>query len=222
MALDSPTSKRHNITFSLPMMSRLRSDTYIKPGSESSYESEDGNSRRYAQPTLDSYCCISNVSIKKAVIISGVLSAVQSIVNFFLLLRGCDRTNVDIAFAILPIVTATGAILFLSFALLHNSSISLKPYIAHHLLILLCGLGFFIYYVLFLFHYDTNWMSWLARQSNTFQTLMTNQNDSKLLYGVILVIQISTNILCIHISVGLYLVLDNVVRYVSAEVTEVI
>uniref|UniRef100_A0A1I7TRC7 Transmembrane protein n=1 Tax=Caenorhabditis tropicalis TaxID=1561998 RepID=A0A1I7TRC7_9PELO len=126
-------------------MSRLRSDTFIKPGSESSFDSEDLNSRRYRQE-LESYCCWTNVSAMGALIVSGIVSIIQAIAHFILLLHDCDLRMIDFAIATWPVVTVTIALVFSYFAYDTHSSTSIKPYIAHHIQM---AIGYCICLILF-------------------------------------------------------------------------
>ncbi|PAV64683.1 hypothetical protein WR25_17876 [Diploscapter pachys] len=67
------------------MSRNTRSDTYIKAGSDSSYDSDEC-SRRYAEPHLEGYCCMGRISIKKAAMIAGIFSVIQLVLNFCLFL----------------------------------------------------------------------------------------------------------------------------------------
>ncbi|CAD6187398.1 unnamed protein product [Caenorhabditis auriculariae] len=169
-------------------MSRLRSDTFIKPGSESSFDSEELSARRLNDIT------------------------------------GCGITMVDIGLAFFPIISGTIAVSFLTFALVHHSAVSLKPFIIHQVIFLIVSISIFAFYILLLFRQPVavNFINLAANYSSTALFLSNVAGVMRLVVGFLFVAQISVNVFCLHIALGLYMILDNVVRYVSADCTEVI
>ncbi|CAB3400191.1 unnamed protein product [Caenorhabditis bovis] len=203
-------------------MSRLRSDTYIKPGSESSFDSDEGPARRFGQSSIESYCCMANISLRKAIIGSAFATIIQAVITFYSILLGCGITMQDILVSFVPIITATLATISLSFSYLHQSATSIRPYIVHHLVFLVMTLLWFTLYMLVYFRQETalDIAENLAKRSSMFAALL--KEDIKYLFGGYLVLQLLTSIICLHFGIAVYLVLDNVVRYISAEGTEIV
>ncbi|CAI2357906.1 unnamed protein product [Caenorhabditis sp. 36 PRJEB53466] len=214
---------KSNITFYSPVMSRLRSDTYIKPGSESSFDSDDLHSRRYGHQ-LENYCCFSDVSAKKAVILSGIITGTQAVGNFAFLLHGCGITMFDMGLALIPVVLGTGAVLFITFAFLHHSSCSLKPYIVHHVQL---AVLYFLCLVLFAAvtckqQLSLDILSFLSNHSSNFAHIQSAEGPQKLIVGGYLLSQLVISFFCLHLSGSLFTWLDTEKRYISNECTEVI
>ncbi|EGT34475.1 hypothetical protein CAEBREN_04935 [Caenorhabditis brenneri] len=204
-------------------MSRLRSDTYIKPGSESSFDSEDLNSRRYRQE-LESYCCCTNVSAMGALIVSGIVSILQAGAHFVLLLYDCDLRMIDFAIATWPVVTVTIALVFSWFAYDTHSSTSIKPYIVHHIQL---AIGYCLCLVLFaMFTWKqqifVDVLDFCSHYSTLFSHLQETEPHKKLKIAGFLSAELLVSFFCLHLSGPLFSWLDTEKKYISSDGTEVI
>ncbi|CCG28275.2 MARVEL domain-containing protein [Caenorhabditis elegans] len=211
------------VTFADEEMSRLRSDTFIKPGSESSFDSEDLNSRRYRQE-LESYCGCANVSALGALIVSGVVSIAQAISHFVLMLYDCDLRMIDMAFAIWPIVTVTIALVFSYFSYSTHSSTSLKPYIAHHIVMAISYCFCLFLFAMFAWkqHFFVEILSFCSSFSTLFSHLEETDGEKKLRIAGFLSSQLLVSLFCLHLSGPLFSWLDTEKKLISTEGTEAI
>ncbi|ULT84019.1 hypothetical protein L3Y34_012976 [Caenorhabditis briggsae] len=211
------------VTFADEEMSRLRSDTFIKPGSESSFDSEDLNSRRYRQE-LESYCCCSNVSATRVLIVSAILSIIQAIAHFVLLLHDCDLKMIDMAIATWPVVTVTISLVFTYFAYDTHSSTSIKPYIAHHIQLAICYCLCMVLFAMFTCNIQIfmDILAFCSNYSTLFSHLQETESERKLKMAGFLSSQLLISFFCLHLSGPLFSWLDTEKKYVSTDGTEVI
>ncbi|EFP09764.1 hypothetical protein CRE_21926 [Caenorhabditis remanei] len=204
-------------------MSRLRSDTFIKPGSESSFDSEDLNSRRYRQE-LESYCCCTNVSALGALVVSGIVSIAQAILHFILLLHDCDLQMIDMAMAMWPVVTVTIALVFSYFAYDTHSSTSFKPYIAHHIQLAIAYCLCLVLFAMFSLkqQFFVDFLAFCSNYSTLFSHLQETSSERKLRIAGFLSSQLSVSLFCLHLSGPLFSWLDTEKKYISTDGTEAI
>uniref|UniRef100_A0A1I7XG54 Choline transporter-like protein n=1 Tax=Heterorhabditis bacteriophora TaxID=37862 RepID=A0A1I7XG54_HETBA len=197
--------------------------TYIKAGSESSFES-DVCSRRYAEH-IDGFCCKKKISVRNAVVISGLLTGIQLTVNFCMFLTGrCGIEMLDIVCAVVPIILGTVTLFFLFFALLHHSAYSIRPFIVYHILTLLFLSLLGVAYLLFILNvtFILSFVQGLQPFSNMARYLYTISNTSRIVLGMYLIMHIVVNSYCLYVAVGCYISLDNLLRYIRSKCTEVI
>ncbi|GMT32382.1 hypothetical protein PFISCL1PPCAC_23679, partial [Pristionchus fissidentatus] len=68
----------------------------------------------------------------KSVIIIAILTVLQSVLNFFIFLTGCEITKYQFIAGIIPLIGSISTSFLFVYSIIHKSSFSVKPFIAYH------------------------------------------------------------------------------------------
>ncbi|GMR32644.1 hypothetical protein PMAYCL1PPCAC_02839, partial [Pristionchus mayeri] len=152
---------------------------------------------------------------EKSVIVVGILTVIQSIVNFFIFLTGCEIGKYQFMSGILPLVVSIFTSFLFIYSIVHKSSFSVKPFIAYHLIVL-CSLGFFVILfisILILPRLSSSLLSSILSQSllpfQSFQLFVNSLTlTGRILYCFFLLSMVTFNLVSIHISTSFYVFLE--------------
>ncbi|CAJ0582930.1 unnamed protein product, partial [Mesorhabditis spiculigera] len=203
-----------------PPYSRSFSTNYVHPGSET--DSEERPAPRY-RPNVDKKLFISSITAKHAGLAAACANAFQIFANFFIFLRGCGVTSGDMLMGIIPVVFGFITIGLFLYAILSNFSYSVRPFIVHQITAIVI-----VAVVLMLFLYSLFQLqsisgifqfSWLRTKMLMFlEPLSTAQRAG---FALFLLVNISISALSLHVAIILHSYLENCVKVVSNDVTEV-
>ncbi|KAF8381034.1 hypothetical protein PRIPAC_70176, partial [Pristionchus pacificus] len=151
---------------------------------------------------------------EKSVVTIAILTVLQSIINFFIFLTGCDIGKYQLISGILPLVTSVSTSFLFVYSIVHKSSFSVRPFIAYHLIVL-CSLGFFVILFIFilLLHRLPPFISSILHESllpfQSFQQFVSSLTlPGRFLYCFFLLLMVTFNLISLHISTSFYVFLE--------------
>ncbi|GMT04125.1 hypothetical protein PENTCL1PPCAC_26299, partial [Pristionchus entomophagus] len=151
---------------------------------------------------------------EKSVITIAILTVLQSIINFFIFLTGCEITKYQFISGILPLIASISTSFLFVYSIVHKSSFSVRPFIGYHLIVL-CSLGFFVILfisILILPRLPSPFSSHLHQSLLPFQSFQLFVNSltvtGRFLYCLFLLSMVTFNLVSLHISTSFYVFLE--------------